>query len=145
MFRKLASESSSWSTLFCETKTVSNNNYTAPIDWQHRCSCDSSSRGTLGQRPLTDAYQNPTGKLRFSWCSFCLPAFPKHSHSIKHAVLNPVKETRADCNVMGDAEKNTTNKAVRKNASNACKGCRESKIKVWLEYHMSVSTLAIYW
>ncbi|KAH0076780.1 hypothetical protein KCU66_g21066, partial [Aureobasidium melanogenum] len=30
---------------------------------------------------------------------------------------------------MADAEKNTTNKAVRKNASNACKGCRESKIK----------------
>ncbi|KAG9967106.1 hypothetical protein KCU61_g50, partial [Aureobasidium melanogenum] len=30
---------------------------------------------------------------------------------------------------MGDAEKNTTSKAVRKNASNACKGCRESKIK----------------
>ncbi|KAG9946620.1 hypothetical protein KCU85_g6329, partial [Aureobasidium melanogenum] len=30
---------------------------------------------------------------------------------------------------MGDAEKNTNSKAVRKNASNACKGCRESKIK----------------
>jgi len=30
---------------------------------------------------------------------------------------------------MGDTEK-ISNKAVRKNASNACKGCRESKTKV---------------